>query len=91
MYSNHEIVAYIVTLVLLISLYVFRKHLVRLPHWRLLISSFVLFACAYLARMLKLLLGNGIGIAIEHFCIVASALVLAFWCWKVLGKGALLK
>ena len=84
MYQNHEIIAYAITLVLLLSLLVFRKKLARLPKWKILVSSFAIFACACLAKILRIFACGDICLALEHFCIALSALILAVWCWKVL-------
>jgi hypothetical protein len=68
----------IVTLLLVIAQ---RKHLLRLPHWYLLLLAYGLILAGWVFTILEHVRYEATLNLLEHAAYTAGALVLAYWCW----------
>lgn len=83
----NEVITLLLGLVVLF--YVFsakRREILKLPHARLLLSSFVLLVASWLATNLEEFLANDVLNFIQHFMRAASPVVLLSWCLAVMSR-----
>ncbi|MBW1801037.1 MAG: hypothetical protein JRJ85_09945 [Deltaproteobacteria bacterium] len=58
----------------------------RLQSWKVLIAGFYVLLAGWVLTVLEGFFWEGLLNYLEHMCYAGSALLVAFWCWKVFGS-----
>lgn len=86
MTQPNEVVMLIIGLGVLIFILGNRSQLERIPFSRMLLLGFYSLIAGWALTVLEGFFWNELFNYLEHICYATASLLLAAWCWKVLGN-----